>query len=78
MYEKNIDPEFFDLRSGIAGEILQKYVNYQYHLAIVGDFSDYYNKALQAFIIQYNRGRHIRFVQDRDSALEKLNGTSEA
>ena len=29
---------FFSLRTGLAGEILQKFVNYQMRLAIVGEY----------------------------------------
>ncbi|KAA6304392.1 hypothetical protein EZS27_043961, partial [termite gut metagenome] len=39
--EKNITPEFFDLKSGMAGEILQKFSTYRVRLAIVGDFTPY-------------------------------------
>lgn len=34
----NISEAFFDLRSGLAGETLQKYTNYRMKLAVVGDF----------------------------------------
>jgi hypothetical protein len=49
IYEKNITPEFFDLKTGIAGEILQKFSNYRVQLAIVGDFSKYNSKSLNNF-----------------------------
>src|SRR5580765_1155942 len=39
IHEANIAPKFFDLRSGLAGEVLQKFVNYRGRLAIVGDIS---------------------------------------
>lgn len=34
------DPEFFRLRSGLAGEITQKFVNYRSKLAVIGDISE--------------------------------------
>ncbi|MBN2481400.1 MAG: DUF4180 domain-containing protein, partial [Bacteroidales bacterium] len=37
--QKHLAPGFFDLSTGIAGEILQKFSNYRVRLAIVGDFS---------------------------------------
>ena len=37
IHEKNITPEFFDLKNRMAGEILQKFSNYRIRLAIVGD-----------------------------------------
>ncbi len=39
--EQNITPDFFDLKTGIAGKILQKFSNYRVRLAIVSDFSSY-------------------------------------
>ena len=32
-----LDPAFFDLSSGLAGEFVQKFVNYGQRLAIVGE-----------------------------------------
>jgi|SRR5690554_3758300 len=50
IYEKNIIPVFFNLKTGIAGEILQKFSNYRVQLAIVGDFTKYNSKSLNNFI----------------------------
>lgn len=36
--EDQIVPGFFDLKTGIAGEILQKFSTYNIQLAIAGDF----------------------------------------
>jgi hypothetical protein len=38
--------DFFKLSAGIAGEVAQKFVNYGFHVAIVGDFSGYASKPL--------------------------------
>ncbi len=70
--EKNLDPLFFDLKTGIAGDILQKISNYHMKLAIIGDFEKFNSNALNAFVIECNRGNHIFFVSDFDSALDKL------
>lgn len=64
--------DFFQLRTRLAGEILQKFVNYHVQLAIVGDFSQYESKALRDFIYESNHGKHIFFVSDEKQALEKL------
>ena len=50
IHEKNITPEFFDLKTKIPGEILQKFAQYQMPLIIVGDFSKYKSKSLNDFI----------------------------
>lgn len=65
---------FFDLRSGLAGEVLQKCMNYQIKLAIVGDFSGYPSKSLQALIVESNRGNDFFFVPTEEIALAKLHG----
>lgn len=72
IYEKNITPEFFDLKTKIAGNILQKYTNYNFKLAIIGNFQKYESKALNAFVTECNRGNCIFFVKDKDSALNKI------
>jgi hypothetical protein len=72
IYEKNITPVFFDLKTGIAGEILQKFSNYRVQLAIVGDFSKYNSKSLNNFIYESNKGRLINFVSTLSEALGVL------
>lgn len=67
-----IGEQFFDLSTRIAGEILQKFINYQIKLAIVGDFSTYQSKSLNDFIYESNNGRELFFLIDKDQAVEKL------
>lgn len=72
IHEKNITPDFFDLKSGIAGEILQKFSTYRVRLAIVGDFSKYSSKSLKDFIFESNKGQHINFVSSCTEAVNIL------
>ncbi len=72
---RHIAEDFFDLRTGMAGEILQKFMNYRMKLAVVGDFSGVTSRSLQAFIRESNRGSHIFFVSDQQQALEKLSAS---
>jgi hypothetical protein len=62
------DERFFDLRSGLAGEVMQKFVNYRMRLAVVGDISAHVaaSTALRDLVYESNRGRHIWFVADLD------------
>jgi hypothetical protein len=55
---------FFDLRSGLAGEIAQVAVNYRLKLAIVGDIAQHVarSNALRDWVIECNRGGALRFV----------------
>lgn len=64
--------DFFDLRTGIAGGILQKFVNYHKKIAIVGDYSMYTSKALNDFIYESNQGNSIYFVSSIEEAMLKL------
>ncbi|HKM21291.1 MAG TPA: DUF4180 domain-containing protein, partial [Lachnospiraceae bacterium] len=52
-----ITPDFFVLSTRLAGDILQKFVTYQFKFAIVGDFSGYTSKPLKAFIYESNKGK---------------------
>ena len=70
--EKNIIPDFFYLKTGIAGEILQKFSTYNVHLAIIGDFSKYQSKSLKDFIFESNKLGRINFVNSMSQAKERL------
>jgi hypothetical protein len=61
-------PEFWQLRTGRAGAFIQKLVNYQLRLAIVGDLSAEIARsaALADFVREANRGQQVRFVPDLD------------
>ena len=67
-----LDERFFVLSSGLAGDILQKFVNYQLAVAIVGDYSGYTSKPLRDFIYESNNGSHVFFVATVEDALDKL------
>ena len=70
--EQNLHTDFFRLHTGLAGEILQKFSNYNFKLAVVGDFSKYMNKSLLDFIRESNKGRSIFFVNTREDAINKM------
>ena len=67
---------FFILSTGIAGEILQKIVNYRFRIAIYGDYSTYTSKPLQDFIYESNQGDNIFFTENLTTAIEKLTQTN--
>ncbi|KFF24295.1 DUF4180 domain-containing protein [Chryseobacterium vrystaatense] len=72
IYEKNITPDFFDLKTKIAGDILQKFSNYRVGLAIVGDFEKYQSKSIRDFIFESNKTKHINFTETLEDALTRL------
>ena len=64
--------DFFVLSTGLAGEVLQKYVNYGGRMAIYGDYSRYTSKPLRDFMYESNKGRDFFFVSTRDEAVAAL------
>jgi hypothetical protein len=72
LHRRNLPDAFFSLKTGLAGEILQKFTNYSVQLAIVGDFSDIQSRSLRDFIRECNRGSQVFFVPSEEEALEKL------
>jgi hypothetical protein len=67
-----VSEAFFRLSSGLAGEVVQKFVNYHFKVAIIGDFSGYTSKPLHDYIYECNQGNHLFFVANEDEALRKL------
>ena len=71
-----ITEDFFILSTCLAGEILQKFINYGVRLAIYGDFSGYTSKPLKDFMYESNKGRDIYFQLDVSLAVDKLAGSA--
>lgn len=70
--KKLVIEDFFILSSGLAGEILQKYINYGGKIAIYGDYSHYTSKPLKDFIYESNKGRDVFFVATKEEAIQKI------
>lgn len=68
-----LSPDFLRLSSGLAGEVLQKFVNYRLKVAILGDISTATAASgpLRDFVTESNRGASVWFVPDLPS-LEAL------
>jgi hypothetical protein len=63
---ERLDDRFFDLSSRLAGEIVQKFVNYRLRLVIVGDIGKHLeaSSALRDFVRETNGGRQLWFLAD--------------
>ena len=72
LHEKNITPDFFDLKNGIAGEALQKFSNYRVRVVIVGEFLKYPGNSIKDFIYESNKGKLVNFLASTEQAVEKL------
>ncbi len=61
--EGDLSPEFFDLRSGIAGELFQKFTNYQIHLALVVKNLEVYGIRFNELAFEHRNHKLIRFFE---------------
>lgn len=73
--KSNLPEEFFDLKTRLAGDMLQKFTNYHFKVAIVGDFSGYTSKSLKDFIYESNKAGQILFVKSEREALDIFKNT---
>lgn len=67
-----VTEEFFILSTGLAGEILQKFINYHVKAAIWGDYSRYTSKPLKDFIYESNNGKDFFFTDTKEEAIRCL------
>ena len=69
-----LDDEFFQLKTRIAGELIQKFVQYRRRLVIVGDISRHLaeSSALRAFVNESNRGKEVWFLASLDDLEQRL------
>ena len=64
---ERLNADFFSLKTRIAGEIIQKFVNYEVRLVIIGDIARHADAstALRDFVFETNRGSQVWFLADR-------------
>lgn len=72
MSKELVSDDFFILSTGLAGEILQKYINYGGRIAIFGDYSRYTSKPLKDFIYESNKGKDVFFAATEAEAIHML------
>ena len=66
--EFDLCPEFFDLKTGLAGELFQKFTNYQLRLAIVVPNPERYGDRFSELAREHRIHNDIRIVRTRDEA----------
>jgi hypothetical protein len=59
--ETQLSPEFFDLRTGFAGEVLQKFTNYRAKLAIVVADASAHGSRFSELVHEHRTHRSVRF-----------------
>ena len=68
----NVVPAFYDLKTGLAGELVQKLSNYNCRLAIVGTFAMVRSERFRELMSESNKGAQLRFAGTREAAIEWL------
>ncbi|MFI5641277.1 DUF4180 domain-containing protein [Streptomyces goshikiensis] len=71
---ERFDEAFFRLRTRVAGDIVQKFVQYRLGMAVIGDISRHTeaSSALRDFVRECNRGRQTWFLADVEELRERL------
>jgi Domain of unknown function (DUF4180) len=71
---ERFEDEFFQLKSGLAGQIVQKCVTYQRRLVIMGDISRHVanSRAFRDFVYEANKGYQVWFITNRQELDERL------
>ncbi|MBV8895757.1 MAG: DUF4180 domain-containing protein [Acidobacteriaceae bacterium] len=71
---ERLSADFFQLKTRVAGEILQKFVTYRKRVAILGDISAHLNESssLRDFVYECNAGTAIWFVRTLGELAEKI------
>ncbi len=74
---ERLEEDFFQLKTGLAGHFMQKFVTYRRRLVILGDISEYVagSRALRDFVYETNRGNQVWFVTDLQELGERLKHT---
>lgn len=70
---ERLDPAFGQLSSGVAGAIVQKFVNYRLRLVVVGALGTT-SGPVDDWVREANRGRELWFVADLDELERRLSG----
>jgi hypothetical protein len=76
---ERLGESFFELRTRIAGELIQKFATYGAHVAIVGDISKHLetSESLRAFVAESNRGQHLWFFKTLQDLTVRLQARAE-
>ena len=68
IYERNLSPDFFDLKTKLAGTLFQKFANYRMRGAVVISPDQVRSERFEELIYECNRGQLVRFFEDKEAA----------
>ncbi len=74
---ERFDPGFFDLRTGVLGELTQKFVKYRIRLVVVGDVTAHTeaSNAFRDYLRETNAGDQVWFVVGEAELAARLAGS---
>ena len=70
--EKDISADFFDLKTGLAGQVLQKFVNYRTKLAVIVREPAAYGARFSELTYEHRTHPTVRFFTAEQSARQWL------
>jgi hypothetical protein len=67
-------PDFYQLSTRVAGEVIRKFEMYRIRLVILGDITRHLeaSESFQAFVHEANRGKNLWFVPGEAELAQKL------
>ena len=68
LVEEELGPEFFDLRTGLAGELFQKFINYKQRIALVIARPEKYGERFAELAREHRTHNMIRFFSTVEEA----------
>ena len=66
--EEHLHPDFFNLKTGLAGDLFNKLTTYHVKTAIVADLDSIESERFQELIYECNKGSQINFFDNVASA----------
>ena len=74
---ERLEEDFFQLKTGLAGQITQKFVTYRRRLVILGDISQHVaqSRAFRDFVYETNRGNQVWFMTNLQELGDRLKRT---
>lgn len=70
--KENLTDTFYDLKTRLAGEMLQKLSNYNKRMIIIGDFKTIDHKSLRDFIYESNKTGKVVFAESLEEGIQRL------
>jgi len=70
--EKNLSPDFFELKTGLAGQVLQKFVSYRTKLAVIVRDASIYGGRFGELMHEHRIHPNVRFFAAEQAARQWL------